>query len=875
MNIFSIIKTIRVLLVLSMFLFFGTVDAQVSEGGIPYSYKGKSYLKRNIDLPEYNLRSQDIKALIDEDERSGMTNRYSTFEDVRIDIRKEGLVTEIPEEEGRIWRYQVTGGQATSIQLFFSVFDLPPGGRLFIYDENYTEIYGAFTNRNNRTNNTLMIADFPGETVILEYFERYNSPYEGQLLIGSIGQGYKAFEKIGSNEDADGYINVNCSEGTLWQNQKHSVCRISFNVGSSGYLCSGAFINNVKNDGTPYFLTANHCLDTEASANTAIAFFNYETIGCNGSIKSFGTLSGATLKATAEATDYTLLLFDDSPPASYQPYYAGWDISGESGEFNAGIHHPTGKTKKIAIADTAAISIESEISWVGNIKTPSDSHWGLIFNKGRTNSGSSGSPLFNDIGQIIGQLHGGDEFADFYGKIDYSWAVESETGKTLQSFLDPEATNIKAIEGYYPVDNLSDPFFYTGFSNVCDSAGVQLMDYSSFQPTGWDWSFTPEDITFLNGTNAQSQNPVVAFNKMGLHDVTMRVTNQSGEKTQTFRKVISVGDELEIETYPSTPEDNCLVSFDSLGFISAGTESYSWSLSESSEAFFDIKGDTLDRATVYMTSRPDTSMTLMLNITGHHGKCSVDTSYVLTLHEPRDNDSIANAIEIFVGKSGEFSNVCAGIEESEPVPPFTSCTGQDSWCDEYGTGEDIVENSVWFYFSPEQSGTYKLSSEGMDNQIAVYEAAGIDDLKSGNYAIVGANDDITSIDFNPVIEELLLMEGIKYWIQVDGSAGGAEGTFFLHLELLRLLSVDPGTSGNEIKVYPQPAGEWVVIEWNSRERYQKADLEIIDLTGKSVYKNSFNTGQEFIRVDLNGWSSGFYLIMLNTGDAIATTKLIL
>ncbi len=865
----------RFILPLMIFFLYGTAEAQVSEGGIPYSYKGRIYMKSTVKLPEYMLKSQDIKALLREDERSGTTNRYSTFEDVIIDIRKEGEVTDIPEEDGRIWRYKVTGEHATSIQLFFSIFDLPPGAMLYIYSENYNEIYGAFTNRNNRSDNTLMIADLAGTTAIVEYFEPYNSEYEGQLEIGSVGQGYRVFEKIGTNEDADGYINVNCSEGALWQNQKHSVCRISFQVGSNGYLCSGAFINNVNNDGTPYFLTANHCLSSEEAANTAIVYFNFESIGCNGAIKSFSTLSGAKLKATAQDSDYTLLLFNSAPPASYQPYFAGWNISGDPGKYNAGIHHPTGRTKKIAIADSGAISIESEISWQENVKTPPGSHWGLIFNKGVTNSGSSGSPLFNDKGQIIGQLHGGALNVDFYGKIDYSWTIESETGKTLQSFLDPNSTNMKEIDGYYPAENLSDPFFFTAFSEVCDSAGIRLIDYSSFQPIAWNWSFKPEDVTFLDGTNAQSQNPIVAFNKKGLHDVTMIVTNQSGEKSQTFREVISVGDELEIETYPVTPEDNCLVNFDSLTFVAAGTANYDWSLGGSAAGFFEINADSLDRATVIMTNRPDTTITLMLNITGHHGKCSVDTSYSLILHEPRSNDYIADAIEISVGTNGEYSNFCAGIEESEPVPPFTSCTGQDSWCDEYGTGEDIVENSVWFYYIPEHSGTYELSSDGMDNQIAVYHADDIEALKSGNYTLIGANDDVTSIDFNPVIEELLLMEGEKYWIQVDGSAGGAEGTFFLFLEVIRFLSDNPATSGSGIKVYPQPAGDWVVIEWDSPERNQNADLVIFDSMGKSVYRNSVNTAQGLIRIDLDGWSSGFYFIKLSTYEAVVSKKMIL
>ena len=37
----------------------------------------------------------------------------------------------------------------------------------------------------------------------------------------------------------------------------------------SGFFCSGTLISTVNNDLTPYFLTANHCISTNAEANTA------------------------------------------------------------------------------------------------------------------------------------------------------------------------------------------------------------------------------------------------------------------------------------------------------------------------------------------------------------------------------------------------------------------------------------------------------------------------------------------------------------------------------------------------------------------------------------------------------------------------------
>ena len=121
-------------------------------------------------------------------------------------------------------------------------------------------------------------------------------------VIGWIGQSYIDIFAIKSrNADAKGFIPVNCDEGKDWQNQKHSVCKYSFNDGQYSYLCSGALINNAKNDGTPYFLTANHCINTESEAGTVLAYFNYEDASCVVTSRyTPQTLSGASIRTMGE-----------------------------------------------------------------------------------------------------------------------------------------------------------------------------------------------------------------------------------------------------------------------------------------------------------------------------------------------------------------------------------------------------------------------------------------------------------------------------------------------------------------------------------------------------------------------------------------------
>jgi lysyl endopeptidase len=73
---------------------------------------------------------------------------------------------------------------------------------------------------------------------------------------------------------------------------------------------------------------------------------------------------------------------------------------------------------------------------------------------GVTEGGSSGSPLFDNNGRIIGQLYGGESECngttdnggfDIYGRFDVSWNGGGSSTTRLKDWLDPENTNAVTI----------------------------------------------------------------------------------------------------------------------------------------------------------------------------------------------------------------------------------------------------------------------------------------------------------------------------------------------------------------------------------------------------------------------------------------------
>ena len=69
---------------------------------------------------------------------------------------------------------------------------------------------------------------------------------------------------------------------------------------------------------------------------------------------------------------------------------------------------------------------------------------------------------------------------------------------------------------------------------------VVFSDISQNAPTSWAWSFSPADVTFVNGSSASSQNPEVLFSNLGTYTVTLTVTNAYGQDTEVKAGYITV-----------------------------------------------------------------------------------------------------------------------------------------------------------------------------------------------------------------------------------------------------------------------------------------------------------------------------------------------
>jgi hypothetical protein len=434
--------------------FFGAWagKAQLSKGGTPYSF-GSDFRAMNLakmSLPTFVVPALDLPTLQREDAETVNADRFAAATSVSLQPSSHGLWQDLPTGE-KMWRVQIDlQGQVTGMRLLFDKFRLPEGGRLFMYSLDHQILLGAFTAHNNKPHLSFATTLLKNKTIILEYLVPAGKAEETLLHIHRIDQAYRTVgdmekkgDKVGFGDSGSCNLNVNCTTlANDWQEEKRGVVRIFNTFANGSGACSGSLVGNTAMNNKPYILTAFHCLKIDPAFLTSWVFdFNYEITDCNSlGIEPPNTqnLTGAILRARYQPSDFLLLELEDAVPNTFNAYWNSWNRLGENVAGAVCIHHPSGDVKKFT-RDTDMNSTTSYYDEQPNDNT----HYRQVWNNGTTEGGSSGSPLFDSAGNIIGQLHGGEALCsapndpDWFGKVSASWVGGGTKETRLSDWLDP------------------------------------------------------------------------------------------------------------------------------------------------------------------------------------------------------------------------------------------------------------------------------------------------------------------------------------------------------------------------------------------------------------------------------------------------------
>ena len=448
---------------IALFLIFSSVVcSQGTNEGQPLSW---SYASSDLlDVEAKTLPSFDLKTIEDEDKindnsfdrpwRFGYMHSVDYgFEDGQWDILENG---------DRIWRILINSPEALSLNFIFDNLYIPKGASLYLYNDQKTDLLGAYTEKQNQDGGILGTWLVQGDSVWIEYYEPQNVVGQGTLHIAKATHGYRNADTFnqakGLNDSGNCNLDVDCSIGDDWEELKeHNKRSVGILLSGGSGFCTGALINNTQNDGTPYFLTADHCYSNPAAWSFRFGWISPNTVCATTENSSNGptnmTISGATLRARDAGSDFALVEINSEIPEDWDRVFAGWDKSDNFPEYQVGIHHPSGDVMKVCRDNDPATKEFNAGAQTWEIVGGLQGGWEI----GVTEPGSSGSPLFDQEGRIIGQLYGGgaacsgtndnDQF-DYYGRVGVSWEGGGTSSTRLRDWLDPQGSGNDTMDPY-------------------------------------------------------------------------------------------------------------------------------------------------------------------------------------------------------------------------------------------------------------------------------------------------------------------------------------------------------------------------------------------------------------------------------------------
>jgi hypothetical protein len=334
---------------------------------------------------------------------------------------------------------------------------------------------------------------------------------------------------------------------------ERAVAHLLFESGGSHYICTGTLLNDMDSTGTPYMLTANHCFGTQGTASTLEAYFDYQSNGCNGSQPSLSSLprtNGATLLATNEVSDFTLVELGSTPSGART--FMGWDANPlPNGTTLHRLSHPAGKPLAYSRSTLATTTVYN----CSDVARPNYLY--TLHEEGSTWGGSSGSSLVKANGQVVGQLNGkcgpADGWDDCNNMISVIDGAFRTTYPYIQAWLNPGAGPGDCVSSINPNSTVTGSWssdcastnnpgayarYYTFSLSSTSTVEIDLVSTTDsylylLQGSGMSGNIIDEDDDSGDGSNARISRTLNA----GTY--TIEATTYYSQRTGTFNLTLT------------------------------------------------------------------------------------------------------------------------------------------------------------------------------------------------------------------------------------------------------------------------------------------------------------------------------------------------
>lgn len=323
-------------------------------------------------------------------------------------------------------------------------------------------------------------------------------------------------------------------------------------------------------------------------------------------------------------------------------------------------------------ANITSVPVGSGVYFFDNSKYE-PTEWKWILEGGNPSESSEQNPenviyetagLF-DVTLIVSNAHGSDTLV-------------------IEEFIDANTTILPEV------------MFSANDTLPCVGEVVAFEDLTIYNPTGWLWEFTPGDITFVNGTNAASQNPEVVFSSAAVYEVKLTATNNNGSAYLVKADFVKSGG----QTLPFVED------FEGWSFAER-----SWSIENPDEGktwqITPVQGNDPGGLAAFVNiknynglNQRDRLISPPLNFS-YHSDVTMSLEYAYSQRFPQFSDSLIIYVSADCGEtwekiqqlgedgSGSFATAGPMLEEFSP-------TGPEDWCGSPGNPDCLeLDLSAW------------------------------------------------------------------------------------------------------------------------------------------------------------------------------------
>ena len=391
-------------------------------------------------------------------------------------------------------------------------------------------------------------------------------------------------------------------------------------------------------------------------------------------------------------------------------------------------------------------------------------------------------------------------------------------------------------------------------------ADVIFTDLSYGAPSEWTWTITPETFSFINGTNANSQNPEVEFAEFGFYSVTLEVTNVAGSDIEVKADYINV---IPCAYCPAEANNGTEEWISNVTFNTIDNSS------EAATGYTDYS---------YITTEVDPGSTHEISIScGSTGTWTENYWVYFDWNQDCDFDDAGESYDL--GETnGPGTLTTSVVVPGDAVPgsvrmraflkfssdPTSAC--EDGFS--YGEVEDytvIVEGTL-------SDGKMQGFVRDAETNISIDEAT---------ITATDADDQVFTAE-TPFGSHytMMLPQGV-YTITCEASGyqtstvtdlliiGDENTNHTFLLEPERMITGLDETQSAQVRISPNPSSNEVKIQSIA----EISLLTVINHAGQLVYET--NSNSSILNVNVSAFDSGIYFVKIFTQDKVITRKLVI